>query len=126
MTDRELISLAFAARENAYAPYSRFLVGAAIECRDGKVFTGCNVENSALGESICAERVALTKAVSSGYREFIRIAIAAEGDKYCVPCGSCRQVLSEFSPNIELLCAKTGGHYVSYTLSDLLPYAFTL
>ncbi len=125
MTDRELINMAFAASERAYAPYSGFHVGAALECVDGTVFTGCNVENIALGDSICAERVAVGKAISERRRSFKRIAIAAESDEYCKPCGSCRQVLKEFSDDMEILCAKAGGNYVSYRLSDLLPEAFT-
>jgi len=126
MTDRELINLAFAAAERAYAPYSHFRVGAALECSDGTVFTGCNVENAALGECICAERVAVGKAISEEHRSFVRIAVASESENYCMPCGSCRQVLSEFSYDMEVLCAKAGGGYVSYHLRDLLPGAFKL
>lgn len=125
MTDRELISKAAGAAENAYAPYSGFPVGAAIECPDGTVFTGCTVENAALGNTICAERAALAAAVAAGYRSFRRIAIFAESENYCLPCGSCRQVLAEFSPDMELLCTRAGGGYVSHRLRDLLPYAFT-
>ena len=124
MTDRELINRAKSAMRNAYAPYSRFAVGAALECEDGSVVTGCNVENSALGCTICAERTAIVKAVSAGYRRFRRIAIYSEGLDYCVPCGTCRQVMNEFSPTMEILCAKSDGRYVSYRLSDLLPMAF--
>ena len=126
MTDRELLNLAKLASEKAYAPYSRFLVGAAIECRNGRVFTGCNIENSALGSTICAERVAVGKAVSEGEQDFVRIAIYGEGKDYCMPCGSCRQVLAEFSGDIELLCARATGGYVSYKLSELLPHSFRL
>ncbi|NLW64718.1 MAG: cytidine deaminase [Clostridiales bacterium] len=125
MTDRELLNMAKNASEQAYAPYSRFLVGAALECADGTVFTGCNVENGALGATMCAERVALFKAVSEGQKDFIRIAIYAEGDDYCMPCGTCRQVLREFSTDMEVLCARASGGYVSYRLSELLPHAFT-
>ncbi len=126
MTDRELINLAFTASERAYAPYSNFRVGAAIECSDGTVFTGCNIENAALGESICAERVAIVKAVSEMHTDFLRIAIAAESENYCMPCGSCRQVMNEFSEDMDVLCARAGGGYVSYHLRDLLPNAFSL
>jgi cytidine deaminase len=90
-----------------------------------RVFTGCNVENAAYGDTICAERCAVLKAVSEGKREFRRIAIWAEGKNYAMPCGSCRQVLSEFSPEMEVLSAKAGGSYVSYPLSRLMPYAFS-
>jgi len=110
----------------AYAPYSRFPVGAAIECDDGSVVTGCNVENAALGGTICAERAAVCAAVSQGRRRFRRIAIASGGTEYCMPCGACRQVLQEFAPEIEVLCARNDGRYVSYRLSDLLPHAFGL
>lgn len=124
MTDRELINRAKLAMRNAYAPYSRFSVGAALECDDGSVVTGCNVENAALGCTICAERTAIVKAISAGYRKFRRIAIYSESLDYCVPCGACRQVMNEFSPNMEILCAKADGRYVSYRLSDLLPVSF--
>lgn len=125
MTDRELINIATAASKNAYAPYSKFAVGAAIECSDGTVYTGCNIENAALGCTVCAERTAIFKAVSEGKREFTRIAIYADSSDYCVPCGVCRQVLSEFAPDIELLCVRSDGHYVSYPLKHLLPAAFS-
>ena len=96
MNDHELLKIAFEASKNAYAPYSRFAVGAALECMDGTVFTGCNVENAALGSSICAERTAVCKAVSEGQTRFRRIAIYADSPNYCRPCGACRQVLAEF------------------------------
>ena len=126
MTDRELINLALEASKNAYAPYSRFAVGAALECMDGTVFTGCNVENAALGSSICAERTAVCKAVSEGQTRFRRIAIYADSPNYCMPCGACRQVLAEFSTDMEVLCAKSGGRYVSYRLEQLMPHLFKL
>ena len=124
MNDRELLRIAKEASLNAYVPYSGFPVGAALECEDGTVYTGCNVENAAYGDTICAERTAVVKAVSEGQRSFTRIAIYGEGKGYCMPCGSCRQVLSEFSPEIEVLCAKAGGSYVSYPLTRLMPYTF--
>ena len=124
MNDRELLRIAKEASLNAYVPYSGFPVGAALECEDGTVYTGCNVENAAYGDTICAERVAVVKAVSEGRRRFTRIAIYGEGQGYCMPCGSCRQVLSEFSPEMEVLCAKAGGSYVSYPLTRLMPYTF--
>ena len=124
MNDRELLRIAKEASLNAYVPYSGFPVGAALECEDGTVYTGCNVENAAYGDTICAERVAVVKAVSEGRRRFTRIAIYGEGQGYCMPCGSCRQVLAEFSPEIEVLCAKAGGSYVSYPLTRLMPYTF--
>lgn len=126
MTDRELIDAAFKASENAYAPYSGFGVGAALECGDGSVFTGCNVENAAFGSTICAEHAAVVKAVSEGHREFRRIAVAADCAEYCMPCGECRQVLSEFSPDMdmEILAARGDGRYVSYRLGELLFKSF--
>ena len=124
MNDRELLNLAREAAQFAYVPYSHFPVGAALECEDGTIFTGCNVENAAYGDTICAERTAVVKAVSEGYTKFRRIAIWGEGKGYCMPCGSCRQVLSEFGTDIEVLAAKAGGSYVSYPLSKLMPYSF--
>ena len=126
MNDRELLNKAKEAAQFAYAPYSRFPVGAALECADGTVYTGCNVENAALGCTICAERAAVCKAISEGHRDFKRIAVYGEGDNYCMPCGTCRQVLSEFSEDMEVLCTKAGGRYVSYRLNQLLPYKFNL
>ena len=124
MTDRNLIEMAAAAMKNSYSPYSRFKSGAAIECSDGSVFTGCNIENSAFGATICAETVAVTSAVSSGRRSFKRIAVISEGSAYCFPCGTCRQLLNEFSPEMELLSARADGRYVSYPLTTMLPMAF--
>ena len=125
MTDRELINLAFNASERAYAPYSGYKVGAALECGDGVVFLGCNVENAAYGSTICAERTAACKAISEGRHDFMRIAVAAMGDDYAMPCGACRQFLNEFAPEMEVLAARADGHYVSYKLNELLPRAFS-
>lgn len=124
MTDKELLAAAKKASMNAYVPYSRFAVGAALECDDGTVYTGCNVENAALGSTICAERTACVKAVSDGHRSFRRIAIYADSENWCTPCGACRQFLAEFSPDMEVLCSKSGGRYVSYSLKELLPHNF--
>ncbi len=126
MTDRELMSMAKEASLKAYVPYSKFAVGAALECMDGTVYTGCNVENAALGDTICAERTACVKAVSDGQTKFRRIAIYADSENWCTPCGSCRQFLSEFARenDMEVLCAKAGGRYVSYKLSELMPHTF--
>lgn len=126
MTDRELLTMAKKASLNAYAPYSKFSVGAALECDDGKVFTGCNVENAALGSTICAERTACCKAISEGHRRFRRLAIYADSTNWATPCGACRQFLSEFTTetDLEILCSKADGRYVSYKLSELLPNTF--
>jgi len=126
MTDKEILTIAHEMTYKAYAPYSDFPVGAALECVDGTIYTGCNIENAALSATICAERVAISKAVSEGKREFARIAIVAKSEKYCLPCGTCRQVMAEFSPDMEVLCARGDGSYVSYKLRDLLPLAFKM
>ena len=125
MTDCELVELAFSMLERSYSPYSGFAVGAALLCADGAVFTGCNVENAAYGSTICAERTALLKAVSEGCREdFLAIAIAGRGEDYCWPCGSCRQMLYEFAPDLRVLCARGDGAFVETKLSQLLPHGF--
>lgn len=124
MTDRELINAAHDAMKMAYVPYSRLAVGAAIECEDGSVVTGCSVENAALGATICAEQAAIANAVSSGHRRFRRIAIVANRKTYSYPCGTCRQIFMEFAPNIEVLAVRMDGRYVSYRLSDLLPMPY--
>ena len=125
MTDRQLADLALEARKNAYAPYSGFNVGAALLCADGTVFTGCNVENAAYGSTLCAERVALVKAVSEGHRnDFTTIAIAGSGDDFCWPCGSCRQMLFEFAPNLRVLAVRQDGPFEVAALDALLPHAF--
>ncbi|MFH0800608.1 MAG: cytidine deaminase [Pseudomonadota bacterium] len=121
---KKLISIARAARLKAYAPYSKFRVGAALEAKDGRVFTGCNVENASYGVSCCAERVALYKAVSEGARSFKRIAIVAGTPEPCPPCGICRQALFEFSPAMELVRAGTRGAAVVVSLRDMLPRGF--
>ena len=125
MTERELVDRAFAMLERSYAPYSHFPVGAALECPDGTIFTGCNVENAAYGDTICAERTALVKAVSEGHRDdFVRIAIAGRSTDYCWPCGSCRQALFEFAPDLICLVARGDGDYVSLPLRELLAHGF--
>jgi cytidine deaminase len=124
MTDRQLADLALDARKHAYVPYSNFNVGAALLCADGTVFTGCNVENAAYGSTICAERTALVKAISEGKRHFTAIAIAGSGDDFCWPCGSCRQMLFEFAPNLRVLAVRPDGQFEVSTLDALLPHAF--
>ena len=124
MTREELKATAVAMLEKSYCPYSHFAVGAALECSDGTVFTGCNVENAAYGPTLCAERVAVGKAVSEGHRDFVRIAIAGRCEDYCTPCGVCRQVLREFAPDIEVICLNGKGESKTFTLPELLPYSF--
>ena len=122
--ERELIGKAVEAKGKAYAPYSGFKVGAALLSRDGRVFTGCNVENASYGLTVCAERVALFKAVSEGAREFEAIAIAC-GKGPCAPCGACRQVLFEFAPDLTVIMTDAEGKEVRVTrLSELLPEGF--
>ena len=124
MTKQELCQKAMEMLDMAYVPYSHFPVGAALECSDGTVFTGCNVENAAYGSTICAERTAIVKAVSEGHRDFVRIAIAGKSKDFCVPCGSCRQMLYEFAPDLEVLVANRDHDFVKYTLRQLLPHGF--
>lgn len=125
MTDQELVARAFSMHRFSYAPYSRFPVGAALLCRDGTVFTGCNVENAAFGSTICAERTALLKAVSEGHRDdWTTIAIAGRGGDYCWPCGSCRQMLYEFAPGLRVLAAREDGDFQAAALEELLPHGF--
>ncbi len=129
MTDLDLISLAKQAREHAYAPYSGFLVGAALLCADGTVFTGCNIENAAYTPTNCAERTAFFKAVSEGKRDFSAIAIVAgpRGGRLATtaPCGVCRQVMMEFCrPDFRILLGREGEDYGSFTLAELLPQGF--
>ena len=125
MTERELVDCAFAMLDRSYAPYSHFPVGAALECADGTVFTGCNVENSAYGSTICAERTAAVKAISEGHRDdLVRIAIVGNSTDYCWPCGSCRQFLFEFAPDLECLIARGDHEYVKLPLRELLAHGF--
>lgn len=124
MTYQQLIETAFSMLNHAYCPYSHFPVGAALLCRDGTVFTGCNIENAAYGSTICAERTALVKAVSEGYRDFALIAIAGNSDDYCWPCGACRQMLFEFAPDLLVLAARRDRQFTSLPLRQLLPHAF--
>lgn len=117
---------AFLAMENAYAPYSRFRVGAALLTSSGEIVTGCNVENAAYGEALCAERVAVAAAVAKGLKDFDEIAIASESDDPSPPCGSCRQTMSEFAPDLRVTSYAKNGREASWRLSDLLPEAFAL
>jgi cytidine deaminase len=115
---------AWAAREKAYAPYSKFAVGAALLSESGEVYTGCNVENISLGLTICAERSAVTMAIQAGCREFAGIAIVADTETPISPCGACRQFLAEFNPEMPILGVGRNGVTQSWRLSELLPSAF--
>jgi cytidine deaminase len=123
MTHNELITSAITARERAYAPYSGFQVGAALLGKSGRVYTGCNVENAAYGPSMCAERTAVFKAVSEGEREFEAIAVVTENG--VSPCGTCRQVMMEFAPEMMVIIADTQGNARRTVVRDLLPDGFT-
>lgn len=122
MTDEKLLEMALEARKFAYVPYSGYRVGAALLAEDGRVFTGCNVENAAYGNALCAERTALVKAVSEGVTRFTKIAIAGSGSAP-FPCGACRQSLYEFAPELDVLVT-WDGHVRKTTLRTLLPEGF--
>jgi cytidine deaminase len=123
-TDAVLIAAAREARRYARAPYSKFKVGAALETRDGLVFTGCNIENATYGLTICAERVAMFKALSEGHRSFRRIAVAFDTDGPTPPCGACRQILWEFGGDLEIILANTRRETGRHQLKELLPMPF--
>ena len=124
MTDHALVEQAFAMLERAYVPYSHFPVGAALEGEDGKVYTGCNVENAAYPAGLCAERNAMFHAVAEGHTDFRRIVIAGRGEDFCVPCGICRQVMKEFAPELEVICLNKDGQELALPLRELLPHGF--
>jgi len=119
-----LIEAALAARLNAYAKFSNFLVGAAIEDIDGRIHTGCNVENATYGLTLCAERVAVFKAISEGVRKFRRVAVVADTDTLTPPCGACRQILWEFCGDVPVMLVNLHGKTETYQLRDLLPKPF--
>lgn len=119
-----LITVAQNAKGQALAPYSKFQVGAALETAAGKIYTGCNIESSSYGLTCCAERVAIFKALSEGERDFVRIAVAADTEEFCTPCGACRQVLWDYAKNLKILCVNRHGAVHTIQLRDLLPEAF--
>jgi cytidine deaminase len=120
----KLITAALQAKARSLAPYSNFHVGAAIETAAGKIFSGCNIESSSYGLTCCAERVAIFKALSEGERDFTRIAVAADTEEFCTPCGACRQVLWDYGKDLEILCINKNGAVHTIRLKDLLPEAF--
>ncbi len=124
MADHPLLDLARKARSFARAPFSLFQVGAALEADDGQVITGCNIENATYGLTICAERVAVFKALSEGQRHFTRIAIVADTEQPTPPCGACRQILWEFCGDIEIILGNLTQETGRYRLKDLLPLPF--
>jgi cytidine deaminase len=119
-----LIEAALSVRENAHAPFSKFKVGAAVEDSTGRIFTGCNVENATYGLTICAERVAIFKAISEGAGKFTRVAVVADTDVLTPPCGACRQILWEFCGDVELVMANLAGQSETMRLGVLFPRAF--
>ena len=119
-----LIEAALRARENAHAPFSKFRVGAAVEDEAGNIFTGCNVENATYGLTVCAERVAVFKAISEGARRFKRVAVAADTEELTPPCGACRQILWEFCGDVEIVLANPRGKTETLHLGALFPRAF--
>lgn len=125
MDRKQLLQAAEDAYQQAYAPYSKFRVGAAVLASDGRMFTGCNVENASYGLTICAERAAVFAAVAAGAKELVAVAIYTPTDKTTAPCGACRQVLWEFAKEMSVYLASQGGKVVEYTLVDLLPDAFS-
>ncbi len=126
MNPRELMAEAIKARKRAYAPYSRFPVGAALLTRDGRVITGCNVENASYGLTICAERNAVWQAVSEGVRDFVAVAVTARDGRGAPPCGSCRQVLFEFAPNAWVYWRDSRGRILKRRAHELLPNPFRI
>ena len=124
MNDSDLVAAARKAREFAHAGYSHFKVGAALETGDGTIVTGCNIENATYGLTVCAERVAMFKAISEGHRVFTRIAIVADTDAPTPPCGACRQILWEFCGDIEVILSNLHGKTERFRLGNLFPRPF--
>ena len=123
VSDEDLLKLAQVAMKNSYSPYSKYAVGAALLCKNGRVYLGCNIENASFGLTNCGERTALFKAVSEGEREFSAIAIASNGS-FPYPCGACRQALNEFAPDLRVLVISGDGQVDKTTLPQLLPHGF--
>jgi cytidine deaminase len=121
---RQLLTRAEDALKNAYAPYSKFKVGCALLTEDGRIYTGCNIENASYGATNCAERTAIFKAVSEGHKDFTALAIVSD-IPHVVPCGICRQVIAEFCSDLEIITGKSDGDIKSFNIKELLPYAFT-
>ena len=122
-TKQELMKAALAVRDNAYVPYSRFAVGAAVEGASGRIYSGCNVENASYGLTNCAERTAVFNAISAGESKLLRLLVVADTTGPVAPCGACRQVMQEFSIQEIILC-NTAGDFMTVVMSELLPYGF--
>jgi cytidine deaminase len=121
---KNLIEIASKARENAHAPFSNFKVGAAVVTEEGKIYSGCNVESASYGLTVCAERVAIWKGISEGYKKFSGIVIVADTEALTPPCGTCRQIIWEFGGDMPIVFANLNGKNETYTSSELLPHAF--
>lgn len=127
MNEKKMIDIAKEVLENAYAPYSKYRVGAVIETSSGKLYTGCNIENMSFGLTVCAERVAIFKAVSDGERSITKVVIVSDGDSTPIPCGACLQVMNEFSDeDLEIIVSSRDGKFERFKLIDLLPRPFKL
>ncbi len=124
MSADPLLAAALAVRENAHAPFSKFKVGAAVEDDAGRIHTGCNVENATYGLTVCAERIAIFKAISEGARKFRRVAVAADTDALTPPCGACRQILWEFCGDVEITLVNLHGQTETWSLKALFPKPF--
>ena len=125
-TQAELVEKATQVREIAYAPFSKFKVGAAVETETGEIFTGCNVESASYGLTVCAERVAIWKAVSEGKKKFSRIAVVADTEELTPPCGVCRQIIWEFCGDVPVIMANLKGDIETVQMKELLPRAFDM
>ncbi len=123
-TEKELIEAATAVRENAFAPYSNFRVGAAVETENGDIYTGCNVESASYGLTVCAERVAIWKGISRGEKKFGRIAVVVDTEELTPPCGVCRQIIWEFCGDVPVILANLHGKTETVQMAELLPRAF--
>ncbi len=119
----ELIRLALEAKEKAYVPYSGFHVGSAVEMEDGTVYSGCNIEVASLAGTLCAERNAIFKGISEGHKKIKKVVVVGD-QPFTYPCGICRQVIKEFSDDVEIIIAKDANEYRTYTLAEILPYSF--
>ncbi len=124
MSEDSLVAAARAARARSFAPFSHFQVGAALETAEGQIIPGCNVESASYGLTMCAERVAIFRGVSEGYRNFTRVAIVTDTEVPTPPCGACRQILWEFAPDAEVILANLTGKLRRYTMRELLPHGF--
>lgn len=121
----KLVALALEARNKAYVPYSNFHVGAALIADNGRIYTGCNVENASYGAAICAERTAIVKAISDGAKSIVALAVSSDSNRATMPCGICRQVISEFcSPNTPLYLSDRNGKFECFRFEEILPFAF--